>query len=321
MKTLWFVSLVAITAALTVGGVLFLVAQAEPPLGGSLVFAIAALTVFVCGPVCVAAVAIYWDVRNTDARRYFRVYLRVVLVLEFLASVAIVTYAALEGSSIWLPVAFIGIGGALTGLVVFASPRIAAKYRKPEVQVVWAPITRAEIVRGVRTIAIWFLGTLVVVLVGFAFVQPDAPLERTLVALQLAFTAGAVASVFVSVPFARRLGAITGSDISRTSNIARVVIQGKAMDLNEAEQDAAAKYAATWQTVQAFQLGFLALFYVGIAFSQLDTFVAGSTTGLAVPVLSLLAATAVIIGPLAVLQIRRARRYAREHAHRLPVAA
>ncbi|GAB3605732.1 hypothetical protein GCM10027413_11410 [Conyzicola nivalis] len=321
MKTLWFVSLVVITAGLTVGGALIITMQSTGEPGAAYWLAIAALTIFVCGPVCLAAVAFYWDVRSGDARRYFRHYLRVVLVLEGLASVAIVAYAMLEGVAVWLPLLFIGVGGAVTGLVVLASPRIAAKYRKPEVPVVWAPVTRAETVRGVRLIAFWFFGTLVVLSVGLAFALPDEPVQQIFVALQLAFTAGAVAGAFVSASLARRLGAITGRDVKLASTIMRVVVRGKAVDLDDEETVAAAKYAEVWKTVQGFQLAFLGLLFSSTAVLQLGSLIDGSVSGMSIAILVVLAAAAVILGPIMVAQIRRARRYAREHAHRLPVAA
>jgi hypothetical protein len=321
VKTLWFVSLVVVTAALTIGGALIITLQSTRQPGAAYWLAIGALTIFVCGPVLLAAVAFYGDVKPVDARRSSRGYLRAVLVLEVLAAAAIVAYAILEETGPWVPIAFVGVGAAIFALVVYAGPRIAAKYHKPPERVEWAPITRAEIARGVRTVALWLVGTLAVLLVILTITMPDEPVQLMAVSLQCACVAGAVAGVAVSTGFSRRLAAVTGGDRGLTRRISDVVIRGKDLQLDDADTAVAAQYAAVWQTVQPFQAGFVGLLFLSSAASQLGALASGSTNGLSVPVLILLAAATLILCPLTVLQIRRARRYAREHAHLLPEAA
>lgn len=319
VKALWLVLVVFVASILTVAGVLALVTQTARP-DDLLWLGILALTVFVYGPVFLGSLVVFWDARRSvEARRYVAVAFRIVLVLEALAAVAIVVYAMLEGAAVWLPVAFIATGAALTAVVVVLGPKVGEHRaaRAPE-PAVWSPVPRAEVVRKVRAAAISFVGTFVVVSVVLIVVLPGDAADALRLSAQLALFVAAMVFIGYSVALSRRFRDITGGDLGLATTVARVVLRGKAADLDREGRVAAAKYATLMPAVLGFQAAYLGLLWVGLAIQSLGFIRMGMSPAVTVPMLVAFVLVIGVVMPLMVVRIRRASRYAREHADLLP---
>lgn len=320
VKALWFVVIVAVSVVLAFAGVFALVVQPEPASGALLWLGVGPLTVFIFGPVFLGSLVVFWDARQSvESRRYFAVTLWIVLGLEALAAVAIVVYAALAETALWLPVVFIAAGAAITGLVLALGPRAGERSAaRAPAPTGWTPVPRREIVQKVRVAALTLVGTFVVFCVALLFVLPDEVATAVRFAAQLAFTVTAIVLIAYSLSLTRRVRDITGRDLGRTAKIARVVLRGKPAELSDDERVVAAKYAAAASVMLAFQIGYVCLIWAGIAVQQVGFLDTGLSPTLAVSVLVAFVAVIVVLMPLMVARVLRARRYAREHADLLP---
>jgi len=320
VKALWFVLIVAVSVVLAFAGVFALVVQPEPPSGTLLLLGVGPLTVFIFGPVFLGSLVVFWDARQSvESRRYFAVTLWIVLGLETLAAIAIVVYAVLAETALWLPVVFIAAGAAITGLVLAVGPKAGERSAaRAPASSGWTPVARREIVHKVRVAAITLVGTFVVFSVVLLFVLPDELATAVRFAAQLAFTVTAIVVIAYSLSLTNRVRDITGRDLGRTAKIARVVLRGKPAELSDDERVVAAKYASAASVMLAFQVGYVCLLWAGIALQQVGFLDTGLSPALSVSVLVAFVAVIVVLVPLMVVRIRRASRYAREHAGLLP---
>lgn len=324
VKTLWFVLVVVAASVLTLAGVLALAAQPGQTDGALLWLGVAPLVVFVNGPVFLGSLLIFWDARRSvGGRRYFVVALWIVSGLEALSAVAVVVYAVLAEAALWLPVVFIATGVSLTALVLVAAPRLGARSAAGSAAPgAWTPVPRAEVMRKVRNVAITLVGTFVAASVGLVFALPGETGETgeaVRLAAQFACFAAALVLVGYSVSLSRRLRDITGRDLGLTTTVARVVLRGKPADLDDEGRVVAAKYAATMPVVLGFQVAYLGLLWCGLAIQSLGFSASGLSPALTVPTLLAFVLVLGVVLPLLVVRIRRASRYAREHADLLPV--
>jgi len=320
VKALWFALVVVITCALAFAGVLALVAQPPHPHGSLLWLGAISLAVFVSGPLFLGSLVVFWDARHSvEARRFLSVALWIVLGLDGVAAVAIVVYAVLAGAAPWLPIAFVATGAALTALVLILGPRIgrrvAARAPRPAV---WTPVSRAEVVSKVRTAAVTLVATFVVSSAALLVALPGEAAAAVRVSAQLACSVGAVVLVVFALSLSNRVRDIMGRDLGRMTAVARVVLSGRPAELDDDERVAAAKYASVMPVVLAFQTAYLGLIVAGLGIQSLGLVGSAVSAATAVPIAASFVVVVAVVMPLMLTRIRRASRYAREHAALLP---
>jgi hypothetical protein len=142
--------------------------------------------------------------------------------------------------------------------------------------------------------------------------------------LEFGFIASAIAAIAVTIPLNRQLRATADRDLGTIRKFARVVVRGKKESLPEGSESAAARYAALISVILPFTLAYITLLYVGVATQTITNLV--RTPNDADPLFGLWFIVALVvillaIYPLQVVRIRRARRYAREHAELLEAVA
>lgn len=330
MKLIAGILSVLVATALMFGAIVLVVIRTPRISGGLIVLATVAITVFVYGPLVLGSITAYWNVRKTqESRRYFRRWFIVVLGLELLGAAAIAIYAALSSAPTWLPVLFIG-GAIVLLLVALLVGRQLLRHDEanPSPERTWNPIGREEIRRKILIVAITFAGVLVLGIVGFALLlvalgdSRDRNLSGVGVTLafatEFAFIAAAMACALVTLPLNRRLREALGRDFGQVRTIGKVVLRQKKLDLDEAGQVAAARYAVIVSITLPFQLAYISLLYLGIAIQQVQALMSGNDSrfgsGLSIGVLIALVVVLVVYFPLFARRISRARAYARDHA-------
>lgn len=328
MKVLAFILSVVLAGALVFAGSLLLVVAAPDASPGVLVLALVPLTVFLYGPTILGSIRAYWDVTGSDeSRRYFALWYRIILALEVLAAVAIVLFTVLAGAPAWLPLVFITGGALLTVLALLVG---RALRRRDVARAVapppWAAISRHEIVRKIAVIAIVFVAVLVIGIVVFTVLLSMSEKDVPTVALSLLFAAefaffgASFACSIVTLPLNRRLRDSVGGDLGLLRKVGRVVLKAKPIDLNLEEQVKAAKYAVLVSVVFPFQLAIVVLLYAGFVLQQVQFLVTDIQSPFAVFFLIAFPVLLVVLVVLHAVRIRRARRYARQHADLVPAA-
>ncbi|MEZ2390192.1 hypothetical protein AB6813_11700 [bacterium RCC_150] len=327
MKVLAFIFSLVIATALMLGGTVLIFVQSPRHSIGLQLLAVFALTVMIYGPLSLGSLTSYWNVTRTEgSRRFYKRWLWVVMGLEFLGAIAIIVFAVVVQSPVWLPVLFIAGGIALTGISLllgrFLLRHDEAHPRPP----VWAPITRNEIRRKIAIVAITFavvFAVAIVVLGVFGVGSNKAALQngvQPLFALAFALLAAGFACVIVSLPLNRRLRDAVGRDLGTIRKVAKVVLSNKKLDLDQSEQVAAAKYAAVIPTTLSFILSYLTLLYLGLGTQQVQHLISGQADAFTIGFSAFLIVALVILIPIYAVRIRRARAYARDHADLLPPA-
>jgi hypothetical protein len=93
-----------------------------------------------------------------------------------------------------------------------------------------------------------------------------------------------------------------------------VVLSRRPPSLPDADRTTAARYASLISIHFIFQLVYLSLLYVGIGLTQVKGLMDGNPSGVSTGLLILLVVMLLVVVPMSVLRIRRARRYAAAHA-------
>lgn len=327
MKVLALIVAVVVATALMMGGTFLIVMQSPHRLPAVDLLAIVALTIFVYGPLLLGSLTTYWDVGTSETgRRYFRRLLWVVLLLELLSAVAMLAYVVLAPAALWLAVLFIGGGAVLTllGLVVGRALRRYA-IAHPGAQRPFAAVTAQDIRKRILIVAGVFVIALLagmVVFLGLLADPTDGVAVEISLALQFAFLGAGIAALVVAFPLNRRLRETVGTDLGAVRRVSQQVLRGKEMQLDDGEQVAAVKYSMLVPTVLGFTLTYFTLLYLAILMQQ-ARLLSGSTHSHLSPVFTVgltivLVAFLVFFIPYYLVRIRRARRYAREHADLLP---
>ncbi|MCW4384705.1 hypothetical protein OH146_02840 [Salinibacterium sp. SYSU T00001] len=326
MKLLAYIVAVILATALLLGGGLLVGLAEGEELSSFFGLAFASLTVFVYGPLLLGSLSAYWNVKvSGESRKTFRLWLAVIVGLEVLAGVAIVTYAVLLPAPVWLPALFIGGGILLTAVGLVVGPALFRHdERRGGSAEPWSPVSRDEVRRKIAVVAITFGAGLVIALVGLAllfFSLDDADSSDIgavfVMALNFAFLAAAIATLVVSLAWNRRLKHVLGGDLGVGRRMAKVVLRGKDDLLGEGEAPMAARYAATISTILTSQLCFVVLLYLSLALQQVQLLLSDPSNVLSLVLLVALPVVLLVLIPWTVLRIKRARRYARDHANLL----
>lgn len=325
MRVIAFIVTVLLATAVLLGGVSIVVLEtpdAEPWLGP---FATLALTTLIYGPLVLGSLNAYWDVRRTEAsRRSYRWWLGIVVGVEVLAAVAIVVFAVVAGAQLWIPVLFIG-GGAVLLVVALVAGRWLGRreQRHPLTDRPLAVMDRRQFRRRVLIVALVFVvgmavGLLACVLIALAADEPLAPLLSF--AFQVAFLAATLAALLVARPLNLALRESAGRDLGLMRRLSRVVLRGKHDDLTADEQAAAVRYAVVAPQALGFQLAAMTLLYIALLLQYLRTLLLDDASAFYTATAVILVAVMVVYYPILIVRIRRASRYAEEHASALDAA-
>jgi hypothetical protein len=331
VKILAFILSIIVATALLMGALFLIIFTAPRHLGTGLgLVAGIAPAIFIYAPLTLGSLTTYWDVRNSPAsRRYYARWLWVTVGLEVLAAIALVVFAVVAPAPIWVALLVIGVGIVLT-IIAPVIGRALLRYdrkRRPDADAdaSWTPITRTEIAKKVRAVGITFLVAFIIA--GVGFVVLDATTSKSgidagddvVYTLNLALIAAGFACVVVTLPLNRRLRESVTRDVGLLRKVSKVVLRGKQVDLTADEQKAAAKYAVVMPVILTFTLAYIALLYLGLALVQVRQLVSGEDLSGSGPIfLGLYAVVLVVFFPLYIVRIRRARRYAHDHADLLP---
>jgi hypothetical protein len=320
VRVLVFILSLIVATVFELGATLLIVVTAPPHVTGLFVLPSAAVGLIVYGAMVLGSVSAYWDTTTSpNGRKYFRLWLIIVPALQALGLVATVVYVVLSSAQWWLPVVLLA-AAALLDLGAIAVGRLVFRREQANRPILstWNPITSRAIARKCGAVAITFVVALTVGLTLFLlFGQGGAhPLSLLAVVLEFAFLAPGFACIVVTIPLNRQMRDALGRDLGMVRTVSRVVLRNKKGDLGENEQVAAAKYAVIISVILSFTLAYISLLYVAIATLQLAQLHEGDPLSFAY--LLVLVAVLIVLFPLQIVRIRRARRYARDHADKLP---
>ena len=329
VKVVVFILSVLVMTVLTMAAIVAVVLVSPQAADGLLILATLAVTVLIYGPLVLGSLTAFWDTRRSAyGRSSFRIWLGVVLGLEAVGVVTIIVWAVFAGAPVWLPVVF-SVGAAVLTVLALAIGRWLFRRDKarPMPELAWTPVTQRDITRRIAIVAITFVSVLAIGVIVFAIVGKDTSDvlgmgQQLVFAAQFAFIAAAMACIFVTVRLNRRLRDSTGPgrDLGLVRKLGRVVLRNKSMELTDEEQVAAAKFAAMTAIILPFQLGYLSLLYLGIGLQQVQFLVFGPSSPTSGWLLIAMVAVLVVLVPLYIRRIARARTYATDHAALLPGA-
>ncbi|WP_267420575.1 MULTISPECIES: hypothetical protein [unclassified Curtobacterium] len=320
MRVVVYVLMIVMATALTLGAVLLIVFTFADAGRALRIASVATAPFLVMGPVVIGALAGYWDHRaSRESRRLLRWWFIGVAAIDVVAAVFIVLAALSARAPVWVPTLLV-VGGAV--LLGVARP-LGAVFRRTEPPMVAVPDRAAletpAIRRAVRTIVVTFVVSAVLASIGAAVLMTlgrrdaDHVVQSVLLAGQLTFTATAMAAVIVSLPLNGALRDTGGRDIGRLRRFAKVVLRGKPVPLDDVEMQGSVEYARVVPLVLRFQLVFIGLLYAGIAFQFVSSALRGDAY--ASVVLVGLVLVLVLVVPLTLRRIGRARRYSQRHGH------
>lgn len=326
MKVIASILSLLIATGLYLRGTMVMVFQTPSQSPGLVGLGLGALTILIYGPLLLGSLTAYWNFSTTtESRRYFRWWLWIIVGLEILAAAGVAIYAVAAGSAVWLPIVFIGGGIVLlvAALVIGPALRRNDEARNP-INNSWTPIGRRDSQRKFASVAATFVATFVLGMIVFVVVLgamtqnfPNKGVQLLFVT-EFSFLAAACACIVVSLPLNRQIRDSAGRDVGLLRKIAKVVLRGKELPLDDEEQRAAAKYAAVISIALPFQLSYLALLYTALVIQQLVSVTTGQTIAIPVGIIVLLVVTLAISFPLFSRRVNRARRYSKDHAHLLP---
>jgi MFS family permease len=326
MKILTFILSVLLTTALLFGAVVLTVLASPDSTGGAFLLGILGATFLVYGPLTIGSVTAYWDPAVSDrSRHYLRRWLLVTIGVEVLSAIAVVVFVYLTSAAAWIAGVMIGGSAVLTVLALVVGPIIRrhdARHRSPEPA--WTPISRREIQRATVTIAATFGIVLVVGLAAILTIDGAnhgrvGIVRDILFAVDFACIAGALAAIIVAIPLNRRLRGITAGDVARMRDVVKVVLRGKRLELDAADQVSAMKYAAVASVTIPLQLTYLVLLYIGLGMNQTVLLTGKNPAAFTVGYLIFIVLFLAFFVPLSVVRLRRARRYIAEKGQALGV--
>lgn len=324
MRILSFVLSTALATALVLGGILLLVFAAPPLVEWTVALGVVAVSLLVITPLTLGSMLATWDLRQTeDARRLLRRWVVGTAAVELAAVAAVVAYAVVNASPVWVPALMVGTGAALVVVSALGGPALlrhdlAHRTEAPA----FVPVSRERVVRSVVVVAVTFGVALVVCTVAAVI------LVRTLLgsfdeigvalalAVWLACSAGCVACVLVTVRLNRTLQEVAGRDAALLTKVAKVVLKRKPDDLDPHERVVAAKYAHIMSITLPFSLATFGFLYAGLVLQQVMQLSSGNST-FAPYVLAFLVVAFVATTPVLLRQIARVRHWAADHAELL----
>jgi hypothetical protein len=330
MRTVLFVVTVILASLLSFGAALLAVVSFHGLPDGLRVAVTVAGSFAVTGPLLLGSLAGYWDLRRArESRRPIRRWVVGVVAVQVISAVLVVIAAVVTGSPLWVPIVLVGGSAVLLALAVPIGSAFRRNERPAPPGATWVAVPPEEVSRAVRAVVITFVATAVgsvtlVVVLGLSDPRDgDGIVELLVIALQLTFTGTGLAAAIASRKFSMALRDLAGRDLDRVRRLSRVVLRGKDEILDQSDGRAAARYAATAPLALGFQVLYIVMLYIGIGTSlSRQLFERGSFgPGLPGAFLVLMVGVLVVVVPMTVRRIGRARAYAAAHADLLGPAS
>ena len=248
--------------------------------------------------------------------------------LEAVSVIAIVVVVIVAPTTaiVLIPVAVVGVGSSVAAVPIGhrLNDRLIADTPPPSDGF----IDSSEIVRKVRRVVLTFA---IATVAGFALLSlllgvmsPDEPVDVVpflLLAVSMGAISASLACVIVAWSYAQRMRAVLGTDVVGAKVIRRVVVRAKSDALTDEQQHRAAGWAALLAAYLPFSIAQFLLLYVGIGLQQVNLLTSGSSSDFAVWLLVFLVVVALAVLPWMLVQLRRIRRYTRNHPVEAPVPA
>ncbi|KQO95685.1 hypothetical protein [Leifsonia sp. Leaf264] len=258
--------------------------------------------------------------RNEESRCYYRWWFWIVVGLDVLAAVAIVVFSLAAASPIWVPVVIVGGAALLLTVAIVVGRWLGVRDdRRPPDDRALSVIDGAQIRRKILIIALTFViamaaGLVFTTLLALADAGAEPSGRFVLFALQIALLAATFAGIIVARPLNLALRESAGRDLGLVRKLARVVLRGKDIELAPDERVAAVRYAVVARSALGFQLGYTTLLYLALLIQYLGVLIDGEPPLFYTVLAMILVVVLVIYYPIFIVRIRRAARYAQEHA-------
>ena len=328
MKVFVYVMSVVLGTVIITGGTVAIVFLLDDTDTAVLFLAVVPLIAFTLNPLVLGSLRTYFDpARSADGRRYFQRALWTTVGLDVLAAVAAIVFTVIVGAAVWVPLVAIVLAAAL----LVASIRVGDALRRRDDRLdvadpVWQPFDRRVIRRKIITVSVTFVATFIAVTVLFLLLLRDDSGDGGDWAAAIGFGvvfgcfASGLACVIVALPIARALRGSLNKDIGLVHKFSRLILRRKNIELTEDERAPAARYASLLALSLSFNLASITLLYTGLLVQNLILFLSAPEQTLNGIVTLLLIVLYVIILPLTIRRVRRARQYASDHADLLPDA-
>ncbi|WIB79172.1 hypothetical protein DEJ28_08745 [Curtobacterium sp. MCPF17_002] len=321
MRVLMYVLMIVVATVLSLGAGLLVGIAFQDAANGLLIATACTSPFLVMGPVVIGTIAGYWDHRSSaESRRFLGWWFIGVAAIDVVAAVFVVLATLSARAPVWVPVVLL-LGAAV--LLAVARP-LGAVFRRTEPPISEHPdgsVPDARAIRSkVRTIAVTFVVSAALASVGAALLTTlgrddgEDVVVFALLAGQLTFTATAMATVIVSLPLSRALRDAGGRDIARLRRFAKVVLRRKELPLDDADERGAVRYARLVPLALQFQIAFVGLLYVALAFQFVSQAIEGDLGVMPEYFLAALVVVLIVVVPLTARRIRRARSYVDDHA-------
>ncbi|MCM3500871.1 hypothetical protein M3667_03135 [Microbacterium sp. P26] len=323
VRVLVFVLVVVLSTTLPVGVGVLLTVQSSESSGGELFLSIFASIGFVVGPLLVGSWMAFWDPRRSaDSRRIFRRIWVTVILSEVVSAALIIAYTVLAGAPVWLPVVFIVVGSALMAAAFWLGNLLRTTAPAPAALPAESLYPPAERRRDVRRIVVAALITMVVVsalctALALTVGLGDAWFPVVCFPLAFALIVGGGMSSLPTFRVGRRARALVDGDLGRLRTIGKAVTRSKGPTLTAEDEMAAARYAPAAAILMTYQVVNIVTLYLALGLLQVNNLSSSSTDPafriLSIVLLAFFVVTLVVLVPLQIRQIRRARAYASAH--------
>lgn len=323
MRILAAIAACVVTSVLMVGATLLVVVHHRETDGWLLLSGLSLALLF-CGPPALGSLHAFWDDRRSRAAgSAFRVWWIIIASAQAAGAIGIVAWAVGVGAPPWIPVLFVGTAVVLTILAILLGRHLGRLEERRDPGVSWeapaliATVSPIAVRRKITVIVLSFVIALAVTGVGlwvvFGLLLGEWSPEPLIFALQISFLVATLAAIIVSWPMNRALRDVTGRDLGRAKAFSRIVLRGKDETLVPGDEPAAARYAAIASVAMPFQLAYLMLLYAALILGQVPRLFDPDRSWFSIALLAFLLVAIVMLTPMFVLQVLRARRYARAH--------
>jgi MFS family permease len=320
------VSSLVFTALVALGGAGAVIGGSTPA-GWPSYMALGAIILLTLPPIALGAFVQWWPIepwRGAGRRDLLRMVI-VTVALQAIGAVLAAVTATQEVLPAWQAALYLTLiaVASVANIAVARAVRRREDLRPPAPGATW---DRATVRRKSRTVALWFLGALLVAVAGVVLLEVLLPdrgekgglaLSLLWLALSLAFIAASLACLVVAWPLVLQVREIKGRYFSEMRTIARVVVKGKKDSLTAEDEGRAARYARIMTVYYPFQIAQFTLLYLAILCQQLPRALAGDDLGLrpfSIGLSVFLVVAFLVTAPMMLRQWRRAKAYAATHA-------
>lgn len=321
MRVLILIGVITIATALSTGGAVLLVLQADGP-GDWLWLALTANLGLTIPPLSLGSILAFWDMGRSDAaRRAYRRTLALAVGMQVIAVAALSAYVALTSASWWVIPLFTAVGVGLSACAIRVGPVLRRLEAPSSLRADGAVYSRTDLRRDLRRIVTTALVTAAVVSVGVAALSltlngGDEGVWGLAAYVGIFALMGAgIACALVSARIGRQQRDLVDGDLGRMRDIGKVVVTAKKReeDLRAEDAEVAPRFAALSAVTQTYQAGWLLSLFLALGSMQVMRAIEDPTDLLAIGVAAFSGLALLTFGPLIAIQLRRTRRYAIEH--------